>query len=1209
MPIHTLKNFTGGLTENPVGAPDNQVKRFQNLRLNGAGNPASRLGRVLDFTSADLYRVSSDTNDYQRINTLIPYKIDGTNKLLKHVGNKLVWDNGSSYSEIKTPFKKETGCVVYSGTYCIFIPNRATHGIGAFTNIYDFTDDNFTAGNGNITGPYGTYTWATSVNDQIANPTVSTTASSTSVTVSSAALLTKGMRINDVLGTPSAFPDDTYITNISGLTLTMSQAATATVSRVMYFSADVVVPHAFTGSSTNLTLYFWGDKTFRNGNFAFLYGQVTDPFAAIPATPNYNAFYTTDEHDTISKTIYDNHLFVTDKTLKSNPMVIFKNSNNVDGIGTNQVCAIAAGLPRPLSGKTTLFLPGYKNFPETLVGTSNYVQLNSSTTATVPVSSITFSNNYTALYRTMNIFAITPNTANPIPAGTYITAISIVGDTATLTLNQAATATGVFKCDFVQEDIMGLVNYPFSPYGGAGANSGYSWAIVYSYTYQFNGKTYKQYGRPLYILSSSYHAQYYPTLGAEGSISLSLDPAFICPTNCFKRTADAITGFNPDTEDFANRPLVGVDTKNITIEVYRTAANGNVFYFYGSSENRIERKNFEYMTIPSSWSTNNRTLYTTSGVAANYRPPICKYITTSGPYMLYANGHEISESDRGGDLLKNRIWQSKPGLPYAVPADFYAEVDEEIVGIATIKTVPIVFTQNYVYRIDGNFDSFGRGGLYPKRITEVTGCVSDQSIVQTEDGVYFAGTDGFYFTDGFIVRHLSKNISEAYREIISSDNRKALISGGIDIINREVHWSVKTNDIEGSVDECNASFMFDIDANAFYGPNTSGFDDYDADNSTENSAATMVNLNLTSGSKDATVAVSDTTGTLAAGQVIVCDQLPFGTFLITEPSVVAGVYQLKLSRNATATGATFSATLLDPTNGTWMFYNQYQPSCYAYMDNVLYHGDPRGYTFKYSTVAYDQVIDVSNTDATTWQKNPIKYHFATIDSDFGSAASKKYVTKATIKVKFNGYWQSNISIQPKTEVESSGNLENSAAVVAEITGEEEGVTWGSKLLSNINSESKDFQVFLPRTAGFRSTYRSMHLTNAEVKIQSSGIFESIGTIGEPTAVPELKSLTISSGAFLEDIIGYYIRFFEIQDGAVFYTFGDQKFWITDRISDTEIYFVDVENAFSSGNTSDFEIWGIRKRDTLDLQEIDYQFNLMGYGQLKGDQAPSTSGAV
>jgi hypothetical protein len=231
------------------------------------------------------------------------------------------------------------------------------------------------------------------------------------------------------------------------------------------------------------------------------------------------------------------------------------------------------------------------------------------------------------------------------------------------------------------------------------------------------------------------------------------------------------------------------DTTNIKIEIYRTVNNGSTYYYVGEVTNGTT--GYTDSTSDATLQTAGVTLYTTGGVLENDRPPKAKYVHSTSDFTYYANGYEVSTTGADNEFLAQRLWQSKRGDPDSVPAANYVDIEEPVTGICSIKSIPIVFGANSVYRVDNNYDDFGRNGMIARKISDGVGCVGHLSIVQTLDGLYFAGNDGFYFTDGYQIRSLSaEEFKKSYAALVSTSLQRQRIYGSFDALNKRLLWSV-----------------------------------------------------------------------------------------------------------------------------------------------------------------------------------------------------------------------------------------------------------------------------------------------------------------------------------------------------------------------------------------------------------------------------------
>lgn len=301
---------------------------------------------------------------------------------------------------------------------------------------------------------------------------------------------------------------------------------------------------------------------------------------------------------------------------------------------------------------------------------------------------------------------------------------------------------------------------------GSGAN--YLYTFVLRYDYKVDTVSFIDRG-PTYL---------YPTTVSGGTIAVANGAAITLPAAL------------PTVENW--------DTANIDIEIYRTTDAGDVFYYVDKVSLGVTAYTDE--TADADLQLNEQ-LYTTGGVYSNETPPKCQFVNVVnniGYYGVVFDGTEVQKT-----LLR----QSIPGDPDSVPSSFFEDTEEDIKGLGSIFDRPLVFCERYVYRIDNQIDSVGGGSMLLRRIDDKAGCVSNRSIVQTTQGLFWAGNEGFYFTDGFKVLKISGHLDETYKTLILNDVRKKHIEGTYDPSSDRVYWSVC---LEDGSNEPDTWFILDL---------------------------------------------------------------------------------------------------------------------------------------------------------------------------------------------------------------------------------------------------------------------------------------------------------------------------------------------------------------------------------------------------------------
>lgn len=263
----------------------------------------------------------------------------------------------------------------------------------------------------------------------------------------------------------------------------------------------------------------------------------------------------------------------------------------------------------------------------------------------------------------------------------------------------------------------------------------------------------------------------------------------------------------------ANTANTNYDTDEIEVQIYRTIDSGNTYYLVDDLDNGDTTYTD---TAPDSESAGGvdaldtrETLYTTGGVVENVQPPVCKYLHVVNDKAYF--GYILD----GGQVFKNRVIQSIPGTLDTGPLDFSVDLEDELVGLSSARKKPIAFSKTKVARLEGGYDERGQGVLTPESIADEIGCVSTASIVQTEIGVFFAGNDGFYYTDAYQIIKISIDLNETYKYRTKSEAQKSRIYGTYDRLHRRVLWTMQKNATDTDCDEI---FVYYLD----YGVKPSG---------------------------------------------------------------------------------------------------------------------------------------------------------------------------------------------------------------------------------------------------------------------------------------------------------------------------------------------------------------------------------------------------
>lgn len=319
-----------------------------------------------------------------------------------------------------------------------------------------------------------------------------------------------------------------------------------------------------------------------------------------------------------------------------------------------------------------------------------------------------------------------------------------------------------------------------------------SYAMFFSdtYTVEAGGIEYLVNGNPIFSDSTEIAVSY-----PVGYVPENLYPEFY--------TAKAITVTRGNL--LSNLPVLVNDATtnyavaNVKLNIYRTTDGGQTFFKVAEVANGTT----SYLdvindTVPNAGDTAldvREVLYTSGGVVGSDQPPVCKYT-----HLLNNTAYWGAVYDTG-QFFPNRIRQSVQGSPDSAPATFFYDLDDELRGISSARSKLIAFCKSSIYRVEGGFNSQGQGGLSAENISDTLGCLNAKSIVRTEIGVFYAGTDGFYYTDGYQNIKISLELDDTYLALTASESQKRIIYGAYDNLTRRVWWSMKEdeNDSDNSV--------------------------------------------------------------------------------------------------------------------------------------------------------------------------------------------------------------------------------------------------------------------------------------------------------------------------------------------------------------------------------------------------------------------------
>lgn len=103
-----------------------------------------------------------------------------------------------------------------------------------------------------------------------------------------------------------------------------------------------------------------------------------------------------------------------------------------------------------------------------------------------------------------------------------------------------------------------------------------------------------------------------------------------------------------------------------------------------------------------------------------------------------------------GNIIDNeaRVFQSAPGIPSSAPRLLFSDFEDPMTAVNSFLEKPIVFTENKTWRIEGIKDATGVGRVFLRVVSDEFGCISNQSVIKTNIGLFYWSKVGVIYTDG-----------------------------------------------------------------------------------------------------------------------------------------------------------------------------------------------------------------------------------------------------------------------------------------------------------------------------------------------------------------------------------------------------------------------------------------------------------------------------
>lgn len=258
--------------------------------------------------------------------------------------------------------------------------------------------------------------------------------------------------------------------------------------------------------------------------------------------------------------------------------------------------------------------------------------------------------------------------------------------------------------------------------------------------------------------------------------------------------------------------------------------------------------------------------------------------------------------------------------------------------------------------------------------------------------------------------------------------------------------------------------------------------------------------------------------------------------------------------------------------------SSFAPTAIEFVNGNLIRCDRRGYVFIHRDNLYtDPRIDVSISPS-LWAKETILYTLETIAYNFGSSATRKYVTSINVTCEST----TNLSLQITGDNDDSRLINEYAPIRyrGNVTWGEEDIYWGDPILE-WNKQGLIHEKRRTPAKSIRCNYKRIKLSNSKVAILSS---DQIGTVNINATAKTATLVTSGTFDWPSNAVDYYLSF--ESDG---YT---EEYLVTARTADVLTY----EDLLNSSVTASGQKWVLRgypKGEVLNLLNFSLIYELSG----------------
>lgn len=247
---------------------------------------------------------------------------------------------------------------------------------------------------------------------------------------------------------------------------------------------------------------------------------------------------------------------------------------------------------------------------------------------------------------------------------------------------------------------------------------------------------------------------------------------------------DPISGANSNNMGsftYTNLTEENFPVANMKVEAYRTEGNQTIPKYVGSA-------NLGASIIDTTADASlGDPLYIAGGVLDNEHPPRSYGMAVVDGYGFYFAGVDVVSEY----MYNTRVYQSHPRDVDSVPSSNYCEVAGKVNSGSYVNSIPVAFTEEQSFRIEGRYDLYGGGGTRARLISASEGCIAPESIIRQKDFVLFWSKNGICWTDAYKVINLTENhLKDRYAALLNKEK----VSGAYHAAEQRAYWACEEPD-------------------------------------------------------------------------------------------------------------------------------------------------------------------------------------------------------------------------------------------------------------------------------------------------------------------------------------------------------------------------------------------------------------------------------